>query len=149
MYSVLYTDERPDLTSNGKNIYYILNSESLGGEHKFDLPPSDDGLKSSITVPTTDTSSLRLPTVGDVINLIPFLPIEINVPGVISSMTNFFNWITNRPAQEQSTPRIYFLVKSHQGYTIYPLSMKSTKSLFPYDTHPSYGVLRGKLMLPA
>ena len=52
----------------------------------------------------------RLPSLGDVIQWIPFLPIEINVPDTVMSVYGFFTWIANRrPQEDQSTPRIYFI----------------------------------------
>lgn len=75
----------------------------------YDLPSGDRIIKSNKTV-TTNPHAL-IPTLGDVIEFIPFLPVEINVPNVISSMMNFFSWMINRRPQDQTTPRIYFVLK--------------------------------------
>lgn len=134
-------EEKSSLSSSNINVYYITNTV---GEVKSDLQSGDEGMKSNITV----VKSVRLPTLGDVIEIIPFLPIEINVPNVIAYMTSFLNWIMNWRPQDQSNPRIYFMLKTHHGYEIYPFITKPTLPKFPYDNHPSYGILKDQLVLP-
>jgi hypothetical protein len=132
--------EKSPLTSSNKNVYYIPNTV---GEVKSDLLSGEDGTKSNITV----YKYTRLPSLGDFIELIPFLPVEINVPDVISSMINFFNWLMNRRPQDQNKPRIYFLLKNHHRHEIYPFTTEPTLPKFPYDDHP-YDILRVQLVLP-
>jgi hypothetical protein len=141
--------KKSDLPSSDKYVYpYILNTTSLRGEDVSDLPSGSKLRKSNITGTTADKYAFP-PTLGDVIGLIPFLPIEINVPNVISSVMTFFNWMTNRRPQEQSTPRIYFLLRNHHGYRLYPLSVWPALSVLSEDNHPSYGGLTGRLVQPA
>ncbi|PSN35580.1 hypothetical protein C0J52_24406 [Blattella germanica] len=52
----------------------------------------------------------RLPSLSDVIQIVPFLPIEINVPDMMVGMYGFLSWLVNR-GQENGTPRIYFIVE--------------------------------------
>jgi hypothetical protein len=95
--------EKSGLPSSDGDFYYVAYMVPQIIE---DLPSRDEIVKSS----TTATNAL-IPTVGDVIELIPFLPVEINIPNVISSMMNLFNWIINRQPYDQTTPRIHFLPK--------------------------------------
>lgn len=134
-------EENSSLSSSNKNVYHIPNTV---GEVKSGLLSGDDGMKLNIAM----DKYTRLPTLGDVIEFIPFLPIEINVPDVISSVINFFNQIMNRRPQDQSKPRIYLLLKNYHVYEIYPFTTEPTLPKFPYDDHPSYDILRGQLVLP-
>jgi hypothetical protein len=102
-------EDKSALPSSGIDVYYVANTDSLGEVNVYDLPSGDEIIKSNITV-TTNAHAL-IPTLGDMIELIPFLPIEINIPNVISSMMNFFNWMINRRPQDQTNPRIYFVLK--------------------------------------
>ncbi|XP_023725635.1 uncharacterized protein LOC111874397 [Cryptotermes secundus] len=102
-------DDKSALPSSGIDVYYVPNTAPLGVANMYDLPSGDGIIKSNRTV-TTHPHAL-IPTLGDVIEFIPFLPVEINVPNVISSMMNFFSWMINRRPQDQTTPRIYFVLK--------------------------------------
>jgi hypothetical protein len=146
VYYVLNTagEDKSSLSPSDKNVYYILNTI---GEDKSVLLSGDKEIKSNIA--QIAEKHTRLPTLGDVIEFIPFLPIEINVPDVISSMINFFNWMINRRPQDQSNPRIYLLLKNHHGYGIYPFITKPTLPVFLYDSHLSYASFTRKLVLPA
>lgn len=95
-------DDKSGLPSSGGDFYYVKNMGPL----VIDLPSGDEIVKSS-----TSVTHARIPTLGDVIELIPFLPVEINIHNVISSMMNFFNWMINRRPHDQTTPRIHFLLK--------------------------------------
>jgi hypothetical protein len=152
MYFVLNTatpadEEKSGLPSSGADVYYVPNQYSLGVENMSDLPSGDEIVKSNIAVATTDKHAF-IPTLGDVIELIPFLPVEINIPNVISSMMNFFNWMVNRRPQDQTKPRIYLSLKNHHGFGMYPFNVKISPSVFPYN-QPSHGALTARLLLPA
>jgi hypothetical protein len=114
MYYVLNTvtpagDDKSSLPSSGIDVYYVPNMDPLGVENTYHLPSGDEIIKSNITVATHPHA--LIPTLGDMIELIPFLPIEINIPNVISSMMNFFSWMINRRPQDQTNHRIYFVLK--------------------------------------
>jgi hypothetical protein len=122
MYYVLKTvtpagDDKFASPSSGIDVYYVPNLDPLGIENMYGLPSGEEIVKSNITV-TTNKHAI-IPTLGDMIELIPFLPIEINIPNVISSMMNFFSWMINRRPQDQTTPRIYFVLKNDHGFGMY------------------------------
>jgi hypothetical protein len=100
--------DKSGLPSSGNVVYYlpgVPDTDPLIVVHMYPLPSGDEIIKSNITV------HALIPTLGDMIELIPFLPIEINIPNMISSMMNFFNWMINRRPQDQTKPRVYFVVK--------------------------------------
>lgn len=116
-------EQKSGLPSSDKYVYsYVLRPPTLRGQVAAGLPSNVVLRKSNITgVPVVEHAFIR--TLGDVIGLIPFIPIEINVPNVISSVITFFNWVTNRRPQEQSNPRIYLLLRNHHRYTQHPFSV--------------------------
>jgi hypothetical protein len=112
MYYVLNTldtvttvgEDKSGLPSIGSDVYYLPDTDPLAVVNIYPLPSGAEIVKSNITV------HALIPTLGDIIEFIPFLPVEINIPNVISSMMNFFNWMTNRRPQDQTKPRVYFVL---------------------------------------
>ena len=133
-----FSDKISALLLYADGAYNLINTERAAGQQKSDLPSSDKyvysyvlrpptlrgevvaGLPSNVVLRTSNITGVPvvehafIPTLADVIGLIPFIPIEINVPNVISSVITFFNWVTNRRPQEQSNPRIYLLLRNHR-----------------------------------
>jgi hypothetical protein len=138
-------EDKSALPSSGIDVYYVPNLNSLGIEKMYELPSGDEIIKSNTTV--TTNKHAFIPTLGDMIELIPFLPIEINIPNVISSMMNFFSWMINRRPQDQTTPRIYFVLKKSLFRNV---SLEHGESIVsvPYYNHPSHGSLITRLLLP-
>ena len=141
--------KKSDLPSSGIYVYpYIVTPTTVRGEDGSDLPSGGKLRKSNSTGATADMYAFR-PTLGGVIGLIPFLPIEINIPNVISSMMTFFNWLTNRRPYQHSTPRVYFLLRNHHGYRMQPLNVWPTLSVSPDVNQPSHSALTGRIVHPA
>jgi len=141
--------KKSDLPSSEIYVYpYIVTPTTVSGEDRSDLPSGGKLRKSNSTGATADQYALR-PTLGDAIGLIPFLPIEINIPNVISSMMTFFNWLTNRRPYQHSTPRVYFLLRNHHGYRMQPFNVWPTLFVSPDENQPSHSGLTGRIVHPA
>lgn len=141
--------KKSDLPSSEIYVYpYIVTPTTIRGDVSSDLPSGGKLRKSNSTGATADQFAVR-PTLGDAIGLIPFLPIEINIPNVISSMMTFFNWLTNRRPQEHSTPRVYFLLRNHHGYSMQTFNVWPALSVSPDQNQPSHSGLTGRLVHPA
>ncbi|XP_069702678.1 uncharacterized protein [Periplaneta americana] len=143
------------LPSSQENLYYVVNTEALGDEinEKSAVLSSGELMKSNSTElinanKTIITDSPRLLTLGDFIEIIPFLPIEINVPDMFSSVAGFVSWMFNRRPQDQSRPRIYVLLKRYGGNN-YPSKVGLRDTVVPYyGGLSSYGVLTRRLLVP-
>jgi hypothetical protein len=137
--------KKPGLPSSEIYVYpYMVTPTTVRGEDRSDLPSGSKFRKSNSTEAAADLYAFR-PTFGDAIGSIPFLPIEINIPNVISSMMTFLNWLTNRRPQENSTPRVYFLLRNHHVYRMQPFNVWSALKVSPDQNQPSHGGLTGRL----
>jgi len=141
--------KKSDLPSSEIYVYpYIVTPTTVRGDDRSDLPSGGKLRQSNSTGATEDQYAFQ-PTLGDAIGLIPFLPIQINIPNVISSMMTFFNWLTNRRPQEHTTPRVYFLLRNHHGYSMQPFNVWPALSVSPDQKQPSHSGLTGRLVHPA
>jgi hypothetical protein len=139
--------KKSDLPSSEIYVYpYIVTPTADRGDDRSDLPSGGKLRKSNSTGATADKDAFR-PTLGGVIGLIPFLPIEINIPNVISSMIALLSWVTNRIPQLVSTPRVYFLLRNQHGYNLHPYIWPAV-SVSPDQNHQSHSGLMRRLVNP-
>lgn len=138
--------KKSDLPSSEIYVYpYAVTPNTVRGEDRSDLPSGGILRKSNSTGAPADQYAFR-PTLGDAIGLISFLPLEINIPNVISSMMTFFNWLTNRRPLQHSTPRVYFLLRNHHGYRMQPYNVWPALTVSPDQNQPSHSGLTGRLV---
>jgi hypothetical protein len=136
-------EEKSALPSSGADFYYASYTAPLGVADMYHLPSGDEVVKSSTAV-----AHALIPTLGDVIELIPFLPIEINIHNVISSMMNVFNWMVNRRPHDQTTPRIHFLLKKFPWFRNVFVQHEGSTVSVGYRNQHSHGAIIGRLLNP-